>query len=215
MNKCWNNTENKQICIPKNYVIGAAKCGTTFLHSILSLHPQISPQKKKELSFYERDLNKGWEFYSDEFYGDFDKLRYDNSPIYFESLTVAEKIYKAVPDAKLILMLRNPVTRTLSYFHYFFDPKNVTHRNENVNKTRQINAEGENNNNNKKNNINNMVGDYKIQSLPDCRMELEFEDLLWGEYDILLNCDLFDEEWHPLPVCFFYFILFYSYLHFI
>ena len=166
-------------------MIGAAKCGTTFLHSILSLHPQISPQKKKELSFYERDYDKGWEFYSDEFYGDFDKLRYDNSPIYFESLSITEKIYKAVPDAKLILMLRNPVSRTLSYFHYFMDPVNI-------------------NNNSNNNNNNNNNGQIKYLRLPKCQMELEFEDILWREYDMLLNCNLFDEEWHPLPVCLFY-----------
>ena len=70
-------------CIPKNFVIGAAKCGTTFLHSILKLHPQISPQKKKELAYYSKEFNNGMEYYASLFFGNIDQVRYDNSPYLF------------------------------------------------------------------------------------------------------------------------------------
>ena len=52
----------------------------------------MSAQKSKELSYYSIEYSKGFEYYSQLFYGDMNQLRYDNSPIYFDDYDVPERI---------------------------------------------------------------------------------------------------------------------------
>src|SRR6185437_1980872 len=48
-------------CLPNLLIIGAAKAGTTSLHSYLSEHPEVFMSKHKELSFLIRNAGGIWE----------------------------------------------------------------------------------------------------------------------------------------------------------
>ena len=54
---------------PTFLVIGAQKCGTTWLAEMVSQHPEVAVGKVKELSFFNKIPNyrKGLKWYEDQF----------------------------------------------------------------------------------------------------------------------------------------------------
>lgn len=55
--------------LPNFLIVGAARCGTTYLSNILMQHPEIFLHPKKELHFFDRDINKGLQYYREYFSG--------------------------------------------------------------------------------------------------------------------------------------------------
>ncbi len=114
---------------PDFIIIGAGKSGTTSLYRYLGDHQQILLPNKKELRFFDRDFDYGYEWYLAQFPGISDKpdgmasLRADlltgeASPSYFFLPHVAQRIKDLASQTKLIVLLRNPVERTISdYYH--------------------------------------------------------------------------------------------------
>src|SRR5689334_25243197 len=72
-----------QPTLPNLLVIGAAKAGTTSLHSYLSLHPEIFMSQRKELNFFDdrSRWNKGVEWYKSNFNDEF-RVNGETSPQY-------------------------------------------------------------------------------------------------------------------------------------
>ena len=108
--------------LPNLIIIGAMKCGTSALHHYLSLHPEISMSKEKELNFFirERNWEKGIAWYESNFTGEA-KIYGESSPDYtnYPLLSgVPQAMHSLIPDAKLIYMVRDPVERIISqYMH--------------------------------------------------------------------------------------------------
>src|SRR3954447_1529709 len=106
--------------LPNLIVIGAQKCGTSGLHYYLSLHPEISVSRPKELNFFiaERNWLEGVDWYR----GHFDpnaKVRSEASPNYTaypQHLEVPERMHSVVPDAKLLYMVRDPLDRIAAHW---------------------------------------------------------------------------------------------------
>jgi hypothetical protein len=105
--------------LPNLVVIGAQKCGTSVLHYYLSLHPEISVSRPKELNFFieERNWPRGLDWYR----GHFDpraRVRGEASPNYTaypQHEGVPERMASVVPDAKLIYMIRDPLARIAAH----------------------------------------------------------------------------------------------------
>jgi len=110
----------KHAAMPNLIIIGGLKCGTTSIHHYLGLHPEIQMSKPKELNFFVEELN--WDLGLDWYRGRFDdrfSVRGESSPHYtnlprFQG--VAERIHQHVPDARLIYMVRDPISRILSHW---------------------------------------------------------------------------------------------------
>jgi len=105
---------------PDFIIIGVGKAGTTSLYKYLSHHPQILLPNKKELRFFDRNFNRGSQWYLAQFptisdYPDF--LTGEASPSYFFLPHVAQRIKDFAPKTRLIVMLRHPVTRTISNYY--------------------------------------------------------------------------------------------------
>jgi hypothetical protein len=106
--------------LPNLIVIGAQKCGTSGLHYYLSLHPEISMSRPKELNFFieERSWPRGIDWYR----GHFDpaaRVRGEASPNYTSypyRKGVAERMHSVVPDAKLIYLIRDPLARIAAHW---------------------------------------------------------------------------------------------------
>ena len=106
--------------LPNLIVIGAQKCGTSVLHYYLSLHPEVSMSKPKELNFFieERNWPRGLDWYR----GHFDpeaRVRGEASPNYSafpQHQGVPERMHSVVPDAKLIYMIRDPLERIAAHW---------------------------------------------------------------------------------------------------
>jgi len=108
--------------LPDFIIIGAAKSGTSTLTDYFRLHPRICVSRIKEPEFFALDAvyAKGFDWYHALFDGaTADQLCCEASTAYTRSPQfprAAERIAQAVPDAKLIYLMRNPVDR--AYSHY-------------------------------------------------------------------------------------------------
>ena len=106
--------------LPNLVVIGAQKCGTSGLHYILGTHPEISMSSPKELNFFigERNWSLGVEWYREHFDPE-SAVRGESSPNYTtypHHLGIAERMHGVVPDAKLILLVRDPLERIAAHW---------------------------------------------------------------------------------------------------
>ena len=101
-------------------VAGVHKAGTTSLFEYLVAHPGISPARIKELRHFSRLARDGAAFDADAYdrlfhYRENAPYRLEASPAYVCSQhPVAELVKSSLPDARIIVLLREPVQRLFS-----------------------------------------------------------------------------------------------------
>jgi hypothetical protein len=109
---------------PPDFVgMGAMKAGTTWLHTRLVAHPEIHDLAQKELHYFD--------WYFDREFGDDEISRYHQrfarpegmlvgefTPRYMFDVATAPLLARAAPDARLIVLLRDPVTRIESHLRW-------------------------------------------------------------------------------------------------
>jgi len=106
--------------LPNLIVIGAQKCGTSVLHYYLSLHPEVSMSRPKELNFFieERNWPRGPDWYRAHFDASA-HVRGEASPNYTaypQHDGVPERMHSLVPDAKLVYLVRDPLARIAAHW---------------------------------------------------------------------------------------------------
>jgi hypothetical protein len=100
---------------PNLFLVGAAKCGTTAMASYLGQHPEIYFSNPKEPMFFGHDLEHAWRLPDRERYfelfaaGRGSRYRGEGTVWYLYSRTAAEEIKAFNPEARILVMLRNPV----------------------------------------------------------------------------------------------------------
>ena len=103
---------------PGAIIIGAKKCGTTVLRQILSHHPLIEIAEK-ELKFFSERYSLGISWYIAQMpLTKKGQLTIEKSPQYFKSEVAPQRIKNISKDVKLMLIVRNPLSRSVSD-HYF------------------------------------------------------------------------------------------------
>lgn len=116
---------------PDFLIIGAQKAGTTSLHYNLHQHPLFIGAQGKELAFFSNDYNykKNQTWYHSNFkdirrpFPDNNTLFFESTPEYIYNKTALERIYNYNKNIKLVLMLREPVSRAYSAWNMFRDFK--------------------------------------------------------------------------------------------
>jgi len=112
--------------LPDFLIIGAQKAGTTWLREQLRAHPDVF-MPAEELHFFDHRhaYEKGAGWYADQFAEGADCSRVgDKTPEYLylsERADIPEgprRIHDLLPDARLIVVLRDPVTRALSAINH-------------------------------------------------------------------------------------------------
>lgn len=102
---------------PDFLILGAQKAGTTTLYDVLCQHPFISAARTKEIAFFDRYYGRGVSWYSANFSARHG-LTGEATPDYIFDPVAQERILELLPDAKFIVLLRNPIDRAISqYFH--------------------------------------------------------------------------------------------------
>ncbi len=102
---------------PTFLIIGAQKAGTSALFSMLERHPSIVTGAVKELHFFDEDEEyaKGLEYYYQLFpEGRKGQVTFEATPRYIAHKQSAERIAKDLPGVKLIVVLRDPISRAYS-----------------------------------------------------------------------------------------------------
>lgn len=100
--------------LPDFVIIGAPKAATTWLTSNLRAQPRIfMPQP--EIHYFNRNFSEGVEWYRAQFAeAGADQLVGEKSATYLASPEVPERLRGLIPNARLIVQLRNPVERAYS-----------------------------------------------------------------------------------------------------
>jgi len=115
--------------LPHFIIVGAAKAGTTSLYWYLSQHPQIVPAVKKEVHFFDTEFHRGIAWYRSNFPTTIElKIREaikgvrhisgEGSPYYMFHPHAPRRMAEAVPDARLIVLLRDPAERAYSHYNH-------------------------------------------------------------------------------------------------
>ena len=108
--------------LPSFLIIGGAKCGTTSLYAHLIEHPNILSASIKEVNFFQYIQNSKTSFYRSHF-----PIKRQNlitgeaSTQYLVHRFVPKRVHELLPSVKLILLVRNPVERAYSEFHYMIN----------------------------------------------------------------------------------------------
>ena len=105
--------------LPDFVIIGAKKSGTTFLYNLLTQHPHVEPAAKKELHYFDTLFDEGIEWYRRCFPTPSWKdgrraITGEATPYLHHSPAVPERMARILPQARLIVLLRNPVDRAYS-----------------------------------------------------------------------------------------------------
>lgn len=116
--------------LPDFIIAGAQKCGTSSMHQYFTQHPRLLAGSIKELHFFDGGLDPVWDKYAEgePLYRSYFPLRttvrqkaalcFEASPNYIFSPIAPERMARMVPDAKIVVLLRDPVERAIShYFH--------------------------------------------------------------------------------------------------
>lgn len=103
------------------FCLGAQKAGTTSLHHLLSMHPDVFLPEIKETHFFSDghgEFTKGLSFYLARYFKEAApaSVKGEIDPEYMFFPEVPRRLYEAFPEAKLIFVLRDPVTRAYSHF---------------------------------------------------------------------------------------------------
>jgi hypothetical protein len=115
---------------PSFFIIGVQKGGTTALAQYLIDHPQVIAPQRKDIYFFNNieHFRKGKRWYNAHFAhalyrkiyewrtGEKHTVTFDPTPNYFAAPHAAERLHALYPDAKLILLLRNPTERAWSNY---------------------------------------------------------------------------------------------------
>ncbi|MEU7948137.1 sulfotransferase [Micromonospora taraxaci] len=103
--------------LPDFLVIGGQRCGTTSLYHHLAAHPRVRVATGKELQYFSVHPGRGLRWYR----GHFPRLAPDErtfeaSPYYLFHPGVPSRVAAALPQARFVALLRDPVQR--AYSHY-------------------------------------------------------------------------------------------------
>jgi hypothetical protein len=104
------------------FLLGAMKCGTTSLYQLLDVHPEVFFSEPKEPIFFEAQYEQGLDYYRQRYFASYrgeacaGEARTHNLGLPF----VPARIHQALPDAKLLAILRDPVDRAYSeWWHQY------------------------------------------------------------------------------------------------
>jgi len=117
---------------PDFFLVGAPKCGTTALYAMLGAHPEIFVSPIKEPDFFAADIRaavlggrvsrpgefvEDWSEYLALFSGAAPSQRLgEGSVCYLASGVAAAAIHERCPEARILMVLRDPADRLFSHY---------------------------------------------------------------------------------------------------
>ena len=124
----WGVATYPSRCLPDFLIIGAQRAGTTSLYHYLIAHPAVAPaMPSKGVHYFDTRFHESLAWYRSHFptvlaarytriRRGVDLITGEASPYYLFHPKVPERVAEALPNVKLIVLLRDPVER--AYSHY-------------------------------------------------------------------------------------------------
>jgi len=113
--------------LPNFIIIGTVRSGSTSLYYNLCEHPSIIPAAYDEIGFFDSNFHLGLNWYRSMFPTEKEMKRIkektkfaitgEDTPFYFWKKETVDRITKAIPNSKLIVIFRNPVDRAYSNYY--------------------------------------------------------------------------------------------------
>ena len=110
--------------LPNLVIAGVNKAGTTSLFDYLASHPEICASAIKETGFflpcrYSNEKLAPLNEYKSLFRCQGERIIMEATPGYFYGGTgLASKIYTTLPGVRIVIILREPLSRLISFFHF-------------------------------------------------------------------------------------------------
>lgn len=116
--------------LPNFLIVGAPRCGTTYLHRCLAEHPDVYMAELSysgDVNFFNpaseisaiRYYDRGIKWYESLFDGRrLERAVGEKTAHYFADPEVPARIFEFIPEVKLVVVIRNPVDRAYSHFWY-------------------------------------------------------------------------------------------------
>jgi len=115
--------------LPDFLILGAQKAGTTSLHRYLEEHPCVLRPATKEVHYFDLKYDRGLDWYRAHFpttlaralacrVGRAPAAAGDASPYYLFHPLAPRRAFETVPNALLLVLLRDPVTRAHSHYRH-------------------------------------------------------------------------------------------------
>ncbi len=107
---------------PGFLIAGAQKAGTTYLYQELVRHPRVRPALTKEIHYFSDGYRRGGTWYSGFFPRERagaaggDVVTGEATPGYLFHPWFPERVARDLPDARIIVLLRDPVRRAFSHY---------------------------------------------------------------------------------------------------
>lgn len=106
--------------LPDAVILGAMKSGTSSLHNYLVQHPGVIEPLRKEVHYFDVNFERGESWYRAHFGRAGEPgCNLDSSPYYLFHPAVPQRLHALLPQARLIVLLRDPVRR--AYSHYWHE----------------------------------------------------------------------------------------------
>ena len=105
--------------LPDFLLIGTQRGGTTSLFRRLAEHPSVKAPVGKELQFLTLHYNRGVRWYRSYFpMTSAGQQTFDATPYYLFHPAVPQRAAQLLPDAKFVVLLRDPVSRAYSHYRH-------------------------------------------------------------------------------------------------
>ena len=106
----------------RNHVIvaGMPRSATTYLYHMLQRHPQIFTPYIKEINYFVAKYDRGIDWYVELFKDAAPyQITFDVSPATFLDPEADQRIMQHFPQAKILVMVRDPLEWCLSFYSQF------------------------------------------------------------------------------------------------
>jgi Sulfotransferase family len=138
-----SNSPRNTVRLPNFFVVGAPKAGTTSIYHYLRQHPQVFMSPLKEPHYFAEEVREenldtemrhhyvesakdpnwkenivaDWQGYLELFEEVSDEIAIgEASAGYLQSLTAPSRIFREIPEARIVIMLRDPAERAFSQY---------------------------------------------------------------------------------------------------
>lgn len=120
----WRLATHRYRQLPGAVIVGAQKAGTTQLHLSLTRHPRCFSGATKELQYFSKRRDRPLSWYRAQFpltrtVTRVGGLCLESTPSYLPTPQALRMMRDVLPDAKVIVLLRDPVSRAFSHYQHY------------------------------------------------------------------------------------------------